>query len=629
MPLVDMPFTPGIDKQDTPTGAEGRWIDSDNIRFRYGLPEKIGGWVKVTSDALVGAARGIHAWSSLDGSPYTSIGTNKKLYVYVDSEWSDITPIRASGTGNITNFTTINTSTNVVVHDATHGAREGDFVTISGVSGTVNGIVAANLEGEFEIIALGDTASPPTDQTNKYQITAKAAATSTGDAGETANAAYQVNTDPPVSTAGYGWGAGTWDASTWGTSRAGLTGVEAVQLDSGKWSLDNWGEDMIAQQLNGGLYYWDTSVGTGTRATSTTVSNAPTKSLFTIVSGTDRHVVCFGTETTIGSTGTQDNMFIRWCDQEGINDWTPSVTNTAGSQRLTDGSTLVSAKRSRGAVLVWSDTAMYQMQLVGAPFTFGFSQLGANCGAVGLNSTIDVNGTSFWMGKDSFFMFDGSVQKLRCAVEDYVFKDISEGSQRDTFAANNGEFNEVTWFYPSSGSTVIDRCVTYNYADQVWYVGTLDRSSWIDKGIYSYPYATTYDSSDTAATISTITGLTAGRAYMYSQEFGSNAEGAAITAYVESGDFVIPQAGEYLMSIKRFIPDFKNLTGTVNVTLKFRDYPASTQRTSGPFAVTTATTKIDTRARGRQGALRIESSAIDDAWRFGTYRAEIRQDGRR
>ena len=629
MPLVDMPFQPGVDKQDTPMGAEGRWIDSDNIRFRYGLPEKIGGWVKVTSDALVGAARGIHAWSSLDGSPYTSIGTNKKLYIYVDSEWADITPIRASGTGNITNFTTINTSTNVVVHDATHGAREGDFVTISGVSGTVNGIIASNLQGEFEITALGDIASPPTDQTNKYQVTAKAAATSTGAASETANAAYQINTDPPVSTAGYGWGAGTWGASTWGTSRAGLTGVEAVQLDSGKWSLDNWGEDLLAQQLNGGLYYWDTSVGTGTPATSTTVSAAPTKSLFTIVSGTDRHVVCFGTETTIGSTGTQDNMFIRWCDQEDVNDWTPTATNTAGSQRLTDGSSLTSAKRSRGAVLVWSDTAMYQMQLVGAPFTFGFSQLGANCGAVGLNSTIDVNGTSFWMGKDSFFMFDGSVQKLRCAVEDYVFKDISEGSQRDTFAANNGEFNEVTWFYPSSGSTVIDRCVTYNYADQVWYIGTLNRSSWIDKGIYSYPYATTYDSSDTTATISTITGLTAGRAYMYSQEFGSNAEGAAITAYVESGDFVIPQAGEYLMSIKRFIPDFKNLTGTVNVTLKFRDYPASTQRTSGPFAVTSSTTKIDTRARGRQGALRVESSAIDDAWRFGTYRAEIRQDGRR
>ena len=631
MPLVKIDVAPGVDKQDTPYGAEGRWIDSDNSRFRYGLPEKIGGWVKVTADALVGAARGMWGWNSLDGSPYTALGTNKKLYVYADSAWYDITPTRASGTGNITDFTTIDTSTNVVVHDATHGAREGDFVTISGVSGTVNGIVAANLEGEFEITALGDTASPPTDQTNKYQVTAKAAATSTGASSptRTANAAYQINTDPAVSTAGYGWGAGAWDISTWGTSRAGLRGVEAVQLDSGKWSLDNWGEDLLAQQLNGRLYYWDTSTGTGTAATYATVSNAPTKSRFAIVSGTDRHVICFGTETTIGSTGTQDNMFIRWCDQEDVNTWTPTATNTAGSQRLTDGSTLVSAKRSRGAVLIWSDTAMYQMQLVGVPFTFGFSQLGANCGAVGLHSTIDINGVSFWMGKDSFFMFDGSVQKLKCSVEVYVFTDISPGSQRDSFASANGEFNEVTWFYASASSTVIDRCVTYNYADQVWSVGTLSRSSWIDKGVYEYPYATSYDASDTAATISTITGLTAGRAYMYSQEFGNDAYGAAMTSYVESGDFVIPEAGEYLMSIKRFIPDFKNLAGTVNVTLKFRDYPASTQRTNGPFAVTTSTTKIDTRARGRQGALRIESSAMGDDWRFGTYRADVRQDGMR
>ena len=631
MPLVDIEVQPGVDKQDTPTGATGRWIDSDMVRFRYGLPEKIGGWEKVTSDYLVGAARGIHAWTSLDGSPYLSAGTNKKLYVYAANAWYDITPTRATGTGNITDFTTINTSTNVVVHDASHGAREGDFVTIASVSGTVNGITAANLQGEFEITALGTTASPPTDQTNKYQITAKAAATSTGASSptRTANATYQVNTDPATSTAGYGWGAGAWDISTWGTSRAGLTGVEAVQLDSGKWSLDNWGEDLIAQQLNGGLYYWDTSGGTSTAATSTTVSNAPTQSLFALVSGTDRHVVCFGTETTIGSSGTQDNMFIRWCDQESINEWTPTATNTAGSTRLTDGSTLVSAKRSRGAVLVWTDTAMYQMQLVGAPFTFGFSQLGANCGAVGLNSTIDINGTAFWMGKDSFFMFDGSVQKLRCAVEDYVFTDISEGSQRDTFASANSEFNEVTWFYCSSSSTTIDRCVTYNYADQVWYTGTLARSSWVDKGVYSDPYATLYDSSSTDATISTITGLTAGRTQMYAQETGNDGDGSAITAFVESGDFVIPESGEYLMSIKRFIPDFKNLAGTVNVTLKFRDYPTSTQRSYGPYNITTSTTKIDTRARGRQAALRIQSAATGDAWRFGTYRAEVRQDGRR
>jgi hypothetical protein len=272
---------------------------------------------------------------------------------------------------------------------------------------------------------------------------------------------------------------------------------------------------------------------------------------------------------------------------------------------------------------------MYQMQLVGAPFTFGFSQLGANCGAVGLNSTIDINGTAFWMGKDSFFMFDGSVQKLRCAVEDYVFKDISEGGQRDTFAASNGEFNEVTWFYCSSNSSTIDRCVTYNYADQIWYTGSLPRSSWVDKNVYSYPYATLYDSSSTSATISTITGLTAGRTQMYSQEIGNNAAGAAMTAYVESGDFVLPEAGENLMSVRRFIPDFKNLSGTVNVTLKFRDYPSSTQRTNGPYAITSSTTKIDTRARGRQASLRIESDSTGDDWRFGTYRADIRQGGRR
>ena len=629
MPLVSIPFEPGIDKQDTPTGAAGRWIDSDNIRFRYGLPEKIGGWTKVTADALVGAARGIHVWSSLDGTPYLSLGTNKKLYIYVDGEWADITPIRASGTGNITNFTTTNTSTNVVVHDASHGAREGDFVTISGVSGAVNGIAAADLEGEFEITALGDTASPPVDQTNKYQVTAKAAATSTGAASQTGNASYQVNTNPAVSTPGYGWGAGAWDVSTWGTSRAGLSGVEAVQLDSGKWTLDNWGEDLIAQQLNGGLFYWDTSAGTGTRATSTTVSNAPTTSIFTIVSGTDRHVICFGTETTIGSTGTQDNMFIRWCDQEDINDWTPTSTNTAGSQRLTDGSTLITAKRSRGAVLIWTDTAMYQMQLVGAPFTFGFSQLGSNCGCVGLNAAIEINGTSFWMGRDSFFMFDGSVQKLACSVEDYVFKDISSGSQRDTFAAANSEFNEVTWFYASSNSTTIDRCVTYNYADQVWYTGTLSRSSWRDRGGFALPYATQYEPSSTTATISTITGLTAGRSFMYAHETGNDDDGSAMTCFIESGDFVLPEAGENLMSIKRFIPDFKNLAGTVDVTLKFRDYPTSTQRSNGPYEVGTSTTKIDTRARGRQAALRIASDALGDTWRFGTYRAEVRQDGRR
>ena len=626
MTLIKVQVAPGVDKQSTEYGAEGRWTNTDNVRFRYGLPEKIGGWAKVTSDALVGAARGIITWFSLDGDQYAVTGTNKKLYVYQNGSWYDITPIRSTG-ASITDFTTTASSTTVKVTDASHGAIEGDFVTISSVSGTANGIAAANLEGEFEIQVVEDT--------NNYNIIAKSAASSGGAASVTGTAEYQINTNPATSILGYGWGAGPYGGVSggpgWGKSRASLAAPNSVQLDSGKWSLDNWGEDILAQQLNGGLYYWDTSASTTTvqRAVDTTVSNAPTSSRFMIVSGTDRHVICCGTETTIGTATTRDDMFIRWCDQENVNEWTPTATNTAGTQRLTDGSKLIAADRSRGAVLLWTDTALYQMTLIGAPFTFGFSQLGSACGACGLHATVESNGRAFWMGTDSFFMFDGSVQKIPCSIEDFVFKDIDPASQKDTFAALNTEFNEVTWFYASDGSSVIDRAATFNYAEKVWYNGTLSRSSWADKGVYQYPYATEYNATDSTATISTITGLTDGRSFMHAQENGNNADGSALSSEIKSGEFVIPQAGERLMSIKRFIPDFKNLSGTVNVELDFKLYPTSSTVTNGPFSVTTSTTKVDTRARGRQGAIKITSSAVDTTWRYGTYRADVQQDGLR
>ena len=627
MTLIKVQVAPGVDKQSTEYGAEGRWTNTDNVRFRYGLPEKIGGWAKVTSDALVGAARGIITWFSLDGDQYAITGTNKKLYVYQNGAWSDITPIRSTGDA-ITQFETTASSSNVSVTDATHGAIEGDFVTIS--SATAPGsssITAAQLEGEFEIQSVTST--------SVYVITSKGTEGGTGRTGGSATAEYQINTNPATSILGYGWGAGPWGGVSggpgWGKSRASLAAPNSVQLDSGKWSLDNWGEDVLAQQLNGGLYYWDTSASTTTvqRAVDTTVSNAPTSSRFMIVSGTDRHVICLGTETTIGTPTSRDDMFIRWCDQENVNDWAPTATNTAGTQRLTDGSKLVAAERSRGAVLIWTDTALYQMQLIGAPFTFGFSQLGSACGACGLHATVESNGRAFWMGTDSFFMFDGSVQKIPCSIEDFVFQDIDPASQKDTFAALNSEFNECTWFYASNGSSVIDRMATYNYAEKIWYNGTLSRSSWADKGVYQYPYATSYSATDSSATISTITGLTDGRSFMHSQENGKNADGVALSSEIKSGEFVIPQAGERLMSIKRFIPDFKNLSGTVNIELDFKLYPASSTVTNGPFSVTTSTTKVDTRARGRQGAIKITSSAIDTAWRYGTYRADVQQDGMR
>ena len=625
MTLVKVPIAPGIDQQDTEYGAEGKWFFGKNVRFRYGLPEKIGGYTTVTTETLIGAARGIVDWFDLRGEQYLATGTNKKLYVYQNNAWYDITPTRATAVGNITGFVTVNNSPTVTVTDATHGAIEGDFVTITAVSGAVNGIPSATLENkQYEIIEVVDT--------NNYKITATADATSTGASAETATAAYEINTNPATSIAGYGWGAGTWGLSTWNTTRAGLAAPNSVQLDSGKWSLDTWGEDLLACQFNGSLYYWDTSASSGTPVAATILSNAPTQNRFSLVSGTDRHVICFGTQL-IGTT-TQDDMFIRWSDQEDENDWTPTATNTSGSQRLTDGSKLITATRSRGAILVWTDTALYQMQLVGAPFTFGFSQLGSACGAIGLHAAVESNGNAFWMGKDSFFVFDGSVKKIPCSVEDYVFTNIDQASQKDTFACLNSEFNEVTWFYPSNSSSQIDSYVTYNYEEKVWSIGDLSRTSWVDKGVYDFPYALDYDPNSATTPVAPlspatlISGVTNGRALMYAQENGTDANGAALESELNSGAFVIPQAGENLMSIKRFIPDFKVITGNIGVDLIFKLYPTSTATTIS-HTVTSATEKVGTRARGRQAQISIKTTETGSSWRYGTYRADVQPDGMR
>jgi hypothetical protein len=624
MPLTKLQISPGIDKQNTEYGAEGRWIDCDNVRFRYGLPEKIGGWVKVTTDYLIGATRAILTWSSNEGVNYAIYGTNKKLYAYSENSYADVTPSR--GTGSITQFETTNASTTVIVTDADHGALIGDFVTISSVSGAIGGITQANLQNEFEIQTVPSA--------NTYTIVSPAAATSSA-TGATATATYQINSGPAISIYGYGWGTGVWNSSgdsdkgTWGNTREGLTGADAVNLESHKWVLDNWGEDALALKFDGGLYYWDTSSGLSSNVASTTnVSSAPTKSRFMLVSGDDRHVICLGTETTIADTSTQDNMFIRWSSQETTNTWVPTQTNTAGSHRLTSGNKIQTAVRSRGAVLIWTDTSMYQMQFIGAPFTFGFKQLGSNCGAIGLHSAIDISGRAFWMGNDSFFTFDGAVKKIPCSVQDYVFDDINQNAQHDVFCAANSDFNEVMWFYPSNGSDQIDRHVTYNYAEDLWYIGSLARSSWADRGVYNNPYATEYSATDTSASISTIYGTKEGRTLVYAHEDGVNADGSAMTSYVESGDVDIGE-GDQIMSISRFVPDFKNQVGNVDITMKTRPYPTGTQTNHGSFAVATTTTKQDTRIRGRQVAVRIASDATDDKWRYGTLRLDIKPDGMR
>ena len=620
MPLTKLQFAPGIDKQNTEYGAEGKWSDCDNVRFRYGLPEKIGGWSKVTQDGIIGAVRAVLTYSSLDGVKYAVYGTNKKLYAYSENNYADISPIRASGTGNITQFAVTDESSTVTVTDASHGALIGDFVTIATVSAAVGGITQANLQREFEILTV-----PTTDT---YTIEAPAAGTSTA-AGATANASYQFNTGPATSLLGYGWGAGTWGDSTWDTSREGLTGASGVLLEAGKWSLDNWGEDVLSQQFNGGLSYWDTSAGlSSNRSSVTEVSTAPTKTRLMLVSGDDRHVICLGTETTIGDTSTQDSMFIRWSTQENQNEWTPSSVNTAGSHRLTAGNQIQSAVRSRGAILIWTDTALYQMQFIGPPLTFGFKQLGSNCGAVGLNAAVDVNGIAYWMGNDSFFLYDGAVKKIPCSVQDHVFDSISPSSLTEVYCASNADYNEVMWFYADSTSNVINKQVVYNYLENLWYVGSLDRTTWSNSSIYSVPYASQFVAGSSATATPTIQGLKTGRSFIYAQETGTDDDGSAMVASIESGDIDIGE-GDNFMSIRRILPDFKNQVGNVDITMQTRPYPSATQTTHGPFEITTSTTKQDTRIRGRQLSLKLESNATGENWRYGTLRVDMQPDGKR
>jgi hypothetical protein len=612
MPLTKIAFAPGIDKQDTEYGAAGRWTDSDFVRFRYGLPEKIGGWIKLIPNTLVGVARDMHAWTDLNGVRYTAIGTDRKLYIYSEGVAYDITPVRGSP-GSITGFTTTNNSATVTVTDPSHGAEVGDFVTISSTSGPVNGIPAATMDAEYEILTV------PTG--NTYTITAAANATSTGASAATATATYQISVGTAVSQYGYGWGTYQWGKEEWGTPRS----TSNVTIEGRNWSFDTFGEDLLATVSNGGTFRWDTSVGVGTPAA--IVSSAPTLSRFNLVSMPDRHVFLFGTETIIGDETTRDDLFLRFSSQEDYTTWIPTATNTAGSFRVQDGSKIITAVRSRNAVLVWTDTSLNALQFVGAPFTFNLTQIGANCGAVSLHSAVDVNGTAFWMSQNSFYKFDGAISKMPCSVQDYVFEDFSITNQPETFAAVNSEFNEVTWFYTSNDATQIDRYVTYNYLEDCWSVGSLARTTWQDYGVYQKPYATEY-STTTIANNNVINGLTAGATTLFQHETGDDNDTTPIDAFIESGDFDIAD-GQPFLHIGRGIPNFKNLSGSVDLTLKFKTYPSATTSTTVIRTIVPTTEKFDLRGRGRQANIRIDSDAVGDKWRYGTLRLDVQPDGGR
>ena len=616
MPLLRLFLKPGVDKQNTEYGAEGGWVDCDYVRFRYGLPEKLGGWTTFGASAVyfVGSASDIFTWNSLDGSPYAAVGTNKKVYAFYGGAWADITPIRSTST---VTFDTTNGSTTVTVNDTGHGAIEGDFVTFSSVTGDPGGIPNADLTNEFEIIDVLNA--------NEYTITSPTQATSTATAAGSATATYQINTGADKSFADFGWGTGTWGLSTWGTPRPPSA---SLQLLSQVWQFDNFGQNLILQYVDGGIYEWDPTSGLGVRATA--ISGAPTKSKYALVSTPDRHLICFGTESTIGDPTSQDPMLVRFSAQEDVNDFVATATNTAGGQRLTDGNEIITAVRSRGQILIWTDTSLHGMQYLGPPYTFGFQQLGANCGIIGPHASADVNGVSYWMSKDAFFVFDGTVKKIPCTVQDYVYKDINIIQSQKVHVGINTQFNEVTWWYCSVTSDFIDRFVTYNYLENTWHIGTMARTAWTDVGTFEKPVATEYMPESTAATISTIYGLTAGRSVLYNQEDGYNGNGSAISSYIRSGYFDIGD-GDQMLLMSRFIPDFKNQVGNLTVRLLLRAFPQATASPSSldPYVITPTTEKVDTRARGRQIQLRIESDELDSNWRFGTMRVNIQPDGLR
>jgi len=621
MAYIRLALRPGIDKQNTEYGAEGGWTNSDYVRFRYGLPEKIGGWKPFnnTQTFLVGMASDVFTWNALDGSAHTIVGTNRKLYAFTGGRWGDITPIRAVSAAGAATFAAVNGSVIITVTQVAHGAITGDFVTFSDTTSLGGNITSTVLDQEYEITRVINP--------NTYEITSPIVANSLdiGDGGLLTIATYQINVGTDVSYFEFGWGVGTWGLSTWGTPRPASA---AVQLGSRVWQFDAFGEDVVCQLVDGGIYLFDTSAGIFVRAT--VVAGAPTRSKYALVSTPDRHLVCLGTEATVGDPNSMDPMFVRFSNQEDINTFTESATNTAGGQRLTDGSQIITGIRSRGQILIMTDTALHGMQYLGPPYTFGFQQLGANCGCIGPHAAADVNGLAFWMGTEAFYMFDGTVKKLACTVQDYVFKDLNIVQGRKTFVGVNSQFNEVTWWYCSFTSDYIDRYVSFNYLEGVWSTGSLARTAWADIGTYQKPLATDYQITGTEPTITTIQGLTAGRSILFNQEDGFDANGAPIYAYIASGYFDLGD-GDNMLFMKRFIPDFKNQIGNLTVRLLLRPYPQASASPSSldPYVITPTTQKVDTRARGRQIQLTIESTDLNTNWRFGTLRIDAQPDGLR
>ena len=725
--LTKIKFAPGIDKQDTAVGAEGRWVDSDNVRFRYGLPEKVGGWQSLLTDTLVGIARKQHAFVDQDGNRYVAIGTDKFLIIYFEGQFFDISPLATAISG--ATFTFNGTTSVTLTTSAAHNISVGDIIRLTGTTlpGGTTGVTTATFDDtNFQVLSVptsttltiqaataGSASSGGSVTINPFEVVGPAAQSygygyGVGNYGGTITGAAQSTLDGGLaadtngnngsatqirlaSTTGFPSSGGTIAVGSELITYTGVAGVEltgisraqkgtssaihntgatvtnateftgwgdavdagTITLEPGLWSLSNFGDVLVATIGNGKTFTWDSSIAArlSTRASTTTsgfqTTNNPTATRTTLISPTTRHLIHFGTETTIGNPTTQDDMFIRFSEDENINAYVPEATNTAGTQRIQDGTKIVGALVAKENILVWTDNALYTMKFVGAPFTFGFEQVGTNCGLIGKNAAIEIDGVAYWMGNNGFFSFDGTVNTLPCSVEDYVYDDVDTTKGQQVNAGINNLFTEVTWWYPTSGSEFNNRYVVFNYGQNNarlpmgnWYTGINTnsiRTTWIDSLVYPRPYATAFNSSNTG-TFPVVQGETGlGQSVLFEHETGTdqvNPDGSVttLTSFIQSFSFSLqPDQAEVFLAMRRFLPNFKVLTGNNQVTLSIKDFPSQDdiETALSPFIINSSTLKVDTRARGRYANIKIENTGVGESWRFGTFQVDIQPDGRR
>jgi|5_EtaG_2_1085323.scaffolds.fasta_scaffold12385_3 hypothetical protein len=631
MPLQKFIFNPGINKQGTDYTAEGGWFDGNLVRFRQGLPEKIGGWVKYLNSSFEGTGRKLLGWTAVDGTKLLGIGTRSKLYISSDSNYSDITPVRSTTAAGDVTFGATNTSSSITVTDTAHGASLGDFVTFSGAATLGGNITAAVLNQEYEIDSVSDTNTYVVIAKDTSGATVTANGSDTGNGGSSVVGAYQINVGLDVFLNGTGWSVGAWGNGAWGSSSA-LSPLNQLRL----WSMDSFGEDLIANVRAGGIYYWDTSaknLGADRAVNISALAGAnftPTAALQVLVSDVDRHVIALGADpindTATARTGTIDPLLVAFSDQENAAEWFPTSTNTAGSLRCSAGSQIISGLRTRQETLIWTDVALYSLQFIGPPLTFGLNLVSDGVSIIGPNAAISTPNGVFWMDRKGFYQYGGSITPLTCTVLSHVLDDFNADQGFQVHAFVNKQFQEVGWFYPSGNSMSIDRYVTYNYVEQTWAIGELSRTAWLDEGLESFPRAAGYDGAEN---------------YIYSHETGHDDDGQPMdNVFVESADFDLGD-GEQFQFIRRCVPDVKftgdsGATQTINFVLKARNFPGDSLTTDQTSSFTTNSTKIDTRARGRQAAVRFESDDDGDigvrtgvGFRIGATRLDLQPNGRR